>query len=77
MSGSATFGSDYTLSGTFGQVTIPAGKTSATITFRALVDHLKEGNETATMTLINGECYTLPTKANLRSATVTIPANKS
>ena len=75
MSGNATFGSDYTLSGVPGQVTIPAGKTSANITFRALVDHLKEGNETATLTLINGGCYTLPTNANLRRASVTIPAN--
>jgi hypothetical protein len=75
MSGTATFGSDYTLSGVYGQVTIPAGKTSATITFRALVDHLKEPNETATMTLTNGACYTLPSNASLRSATVTIPAN--
>ena len=74
-SGNATFGNDYTVSGLPGQIAIPAGKTSANITFRALVDHHKEGNETATLTLINGGCYTLPTNATLRSATVTIPAN--
>ena len=75
MSGSAMFGSDYNLSGVYGQVTIPAGKTSGTVTLRALVDHKKENNETATMTLQPGGCYTLPSQANLKSATATIPAN--
>ncbi|MEY2544872.1 MAG: hypothetical protein QOE81_2333, partial [Verrucomicrobiota bacterium] len=75
MSGSATFGNDYNLSGVYGQVIIPAGKTSGMVTLRALVDHKKESNETAIMTLQNGGCYTLPSKANLNSATATIPAN--
>ena len=77
MSGRATFGSDYTLGGTYGQVTIPAGKTTGMVTFRALVDHLKENNETATMTLLPGGCYMLPSKANFRNATATIPKNNS
>ena len=75
MSGSAMFGSDYNLSGIYGQVIIPAGKTSGMVTLRALVDHKKENNETAIMTLQSGGCYTLPSNANLKSATVTIPAN--
>ena len=77
MSGSATYGSDYNLSGTFGQITIPAGQTSASVTLNAVVDHLKEPNETAIMTLTNDSCYTLPAKSSLRSTKITIPKNKT
>jgi len=55
MSGSATLGSDYTLSGTPGQVTIPAGQSSAGVILHAL----KKVNKTATMTLTNGPGYFL------------------
>jgi hypothetical protein len=55
MSGSASLGSDYTLSGTPGQVTIPAGQSSATVILHAL----KKVNRTATMTLTNGPGYVL------------------
>jgi len=57
MSGKATQGSDYTLSGTPGQVTIPAGQSSAVVTLNALTDNVKEKSETATMTLQPGTGY--------------------
>jgi hypothetical protein len=38
MSGSAAVGSDYTLSSAHGQVTIPAGQSSASVTLSALED---------------------------------------
>jgi hypothetical protein len=55
MSGSASLGSDYTLSGTPGQVTIPAGQSSARVILRAR----KKVNKAATMTLTNGPGYIL------------------
>ena len=69
MSGTATLGSDYTLSGTPGQVTIPGGQTSASVTLNALTDNVKEKKETATMTLQSGTGYKL-SKTN--KATVSI-----
>ena len=71
MSGTASQGSDYTLSGTHGQVTIPAGQGSATVTLNASMDpdDSTEKPETATMTLQGGTgyCPSAPT-----TATVTI-----
>ena len=55
MSGSAALGTDYTLSGTPGQVTIPAGSFSANVILRAR----RNVNKAATMTLINGPGYFL------------------
>lgn len=78
MSGKATLGSDYTLSGTPGQVTISGGQTSATVTLTALTDSVKEKSETAIMTLQPGSGYNLPgsgknpKKVKPPSATVTI-----
>jgi hypothetical protein len=69
MRGTAQQGSDYTLDGTPGQVTIPAGQSSATIVLHAVADHVKERNETVTMILVNGTGYKLPKRAK---ATVTI-----
>jgi len=60
MSGKAILGSDYTLSGSASQVTIPAGQTSASVTLAAIVDNLKEKPETAIMTLQSGNGYNLP-----------------
>ena len=58
MSGKAIQGSDYTLDGTPGQVTIPIGQDSAAVTLHALTDSLtKEKSETATMTLRAGSSY--------------------
>ena len=55
MSGGASLGTDYTLSGTPGQVTIPAGQSSARVILRAR----KKVNKAATMTLTNGPGYFL------------------
>jgi len=79
MSGKATLGSDYTMSGTPGQVIIPAGSNVGTVTLSAIVDNVKEKKpETAIMTLQPGSGYTLPAssgkkkKSKAPSATVTI-----
>jgi hypothetical protein len=55
MSGSARLGTDYTLSGILGQVTIPAGEFSASVILHARTNV----NRTATMTLIPGPGYFL------------------
>jgi PKD repeat protein len=70
MSGTATLGTDYTLSGTAGEVTIPAGQSSASVTLSAASDNVKEKNETAIMTLGLGTGYKL-NKAK-KASTVTI-----
>ena len=77
MSGKATLGSDYTLNGTAGQVTIAAGQSSATVTLNAIKDNIKEKAETATMTLQAGSGYTLKMtgtgkRAKPPSATISI-----
>jgi PKD repeat protein len=59
MSGKATNGSDYTLSGTPDKVTIPGGTTSGTVTLSAIKDNVKEKPETAIMTLQPGSGYNL------------------
>jgi outer membrane protein assembly factor BamB len=59
MSGTADEGADYALSGTFGQVTIPTGQSSATVVLTAVRDHVTEGTETAIMTLEPGSGYRL------------------
>lgn len=69
MSGTAILGTDYTLTGTAGQVTIPAGQSSATVTLKARTDHVTEGTETAIMTLQPGSGYQL---GNKNQATVSI-----
>ena len=60
MRGNASNGSDYTLDGTPGQVTIPAGQSSAAIAIHSVADHVREKNETAVMALSNGAGYKLP-----------------
>jgi hypothetical protein len=63
MSGKATLGTDYTLSGTPGQIIIPAGQASATITLHSMEDNVRrERNEMATMTLQKGTDYRLSNK---------------
>src|ERR1041385_2830338 len=57
MSGTATNGTDYKLSGTANQVTIPAGQSSATVTLKSKADGVTEGTETAIMTLQPGSGY--------------------
>jgi hypothetical protein len=69
MRGTALRGSDYTLSGTAGRVTIPAGQSSATVLLHTIADHVKERNETVTMLLTNGTENKLPRRPK---ATLTI-----
>ena len=59
MSGTATNGIDYTLSGRPSQVRIPAGQSSATVTLTSVLDQTLEGTETAIMTLQRGRGYKL------------------
>jgi hypothetical protein len=68
-SGTATLGSDYSLSGTVGQVTIQSGQTSALVRLKAKTDGVTEGTETAIMTLQPGSGYRL---GNPNKATVSI-----
>ncbi|HEX4637895.1 MAG TPA: hypothetical protein VH170_00245 [Chthoniobacterales bacterium] len=70
MRGSATNGSDYTLSGTPGQVTILAGQNSASVTLYSVADHVLEKSETAIMALSTGSGYKLPKRG--AKATLTI-----
>ena len=77
MSGKASLGSDYTLSGTPGQVTIPAGQAFGSITLHALTNTAAKKKETASMTLQPGSGYQFPSsgkkkKAKAPSATVAI-----
>jgi hypothetical protein len=78
MSGKATLGSDYTMSGALNQVTIPAGQSSIGVTLTAIQDNVKEKKaENAIMSLQSGSGYTLPTtgkgkKAKTPSAEITI-----
>lgn len=67
MSGNAVRGGNYRLSGSFGQVTIPAGVKSATVTLTPIA--VGTLSKTATMTLATGPGYTLSVS---KSASVTI-----
>ena len=74
MSGTAGFGTDYNLGGLSrsGQVTIPIGANAAAITLNALSDTASERSEGATMTLVTGTGYKLPSTKSARKTTVTI-----
>jgi hypothetical protein len=70
ISGKAQYGTDYRLSGVFGQVDIPAGASSAAVVLHALTDSLMEKKaEKATMKLSKGAAYKL---SSPRKATVSI-----
>ena len=60
MRGTALNGTDYSLYGTAGQVTIVPGNSSATVTLHSIADRVREGNETATMVVTSGSGYKLP-----------------
>jgi M6 family metalloprotease-like protein len=64
MSGKAKLNTDYTLTGTPGQVTILAGQSSAIVTLNAVLDGAKEKKETAIMTLQPGDGYTFVNNSN-------------
>ncbi len=72
MSGTATNGTDYTLSGKPNQVRIPAGQSSATVILTSQLDQITEGTETAVMTLQRGRGYKLG-----RTKEVTLPILES
>jgi hypothetical protein len=57
MKGKAALGSHYTLSDVKGQITIPAGRSSASVTLTALKTNLVQGRETARMLIIAGTDY--------------------
>ena len=59
MSGKAVYGRHYTLSGSFGQLTIPAGSSSTSVTLNSVAGSLKRGKKTASMTLYPGAGYQL------------------
>ncbi len=69
MRGTARPGTDYTLGGTGGRVTIPAGQRSATVSLHANTDRTRERSETAIMALSSGTGYKLST---ITKATLTI-----
>jgi len=69
MSGTAKLGSDYTLSGTPGKVTIPGGQASGTVTLNAASNKALKKKKTAIMTLQSGAGYKLGKSI---TATVTI-----
>ncbi|HST30949.1 MAG TPA: hypothetical protein VLK27_08955, partial [Chthoniobacterales bacterium] len=70
MRGTALNGTDYTLNGTPGQVTIAAGSNSATVTLHSIADHVKERKETVIMVPSSGVGYKLPKRGT--KATLTI-----
>jgi hypothetical protein len=71
MSGTATQGSDYTMSAA--QITIPAGQSSGSVTLNAIVDNVQEKREKAVMKLQPGSGYGFPAGAKKApSAAVTI-----
>ena len=59
LSGIATEGSDYTLTGADHRVTIMTGRSSGSVKLKAKKDRRTEGTETATMTLQPGSGYQL------------------
>ncbi len=65
MTGTAYINSNYSLSGNYGQVTISAGSTSATVTLTELA--AAKRTKTAIMTLNSGSGYILkaPTTARV------------
>ncbi|MEI6083673.1 MAG: LamG-like jellyroll fold domain-containing protein [Verrucomicrobiota bacterium] len=67
VSGTASNGLDYTVLP--GNVTLPAGVTTATITIAPVTDALVEGNETVTLNLATSVTYTVAPASN---GTVTI-----
>ena len=70
MRGSALNGTDYTLSGTPGEVTIDAGQNSATVILHSIADQVREKNETAVAALASGSGYKIPRRG--AKATLTI-----
>lgn len=73
VSGAATNGTDYTRLG--GSITIPAGRSSATISVSPVDDALSEGTENVVLTLATRSSYSID--GTRESATVTIQDNEA
>jgi hypothetical protein len=73
MTGKAQFGTDYTLSGVFGQAQIPAGASSTTVVLQALTNSLGERNEKAKMKLVRGANYRLSKAKKAKITIVNVP----
>ena len=69
MSGKAKSGTDYTLSGVFGEADIAAGASSTTVTLHALTGTVTKKHMKATLKLNPGANYIL---SKPKTATVTI-----
>jgi len=73
VSGNALLNTDYTLSGTPGQVVIPANTASATITLHALTDSVKEANgEAAKIVVEPGTGYSVPGQIDAKRVSILI-----
>jgi hypothetical protein len=62
ITGRAIFGTDYTLSNNLartGQITIPPGVNSVSVTLTAVLDHVKERKDIAQMAVTAGPGYKL------------------
>jgi hypothetical protein len=67
MTGTAGLGSDYMLNGPLGQLTIPAGQSSASVSLTVTTTKTR-GKEKATMIVNPGSGYNLPTGSKRRRA---------
>jgi len=71
--GNAVLNDDYTLSGVPSQVVIPPNSDSASITFHAVVDELKERKgEAAKILVAPGDGYAVPTNKDAKRVTIVI-----
>jgi hypothetical protein len=70
-SGTAVIGTDYTLDGGAGQITIPPGETTVNIAVHALTGQTFKRARTAKLQLGSGFNYNVPKKAG-KAATIKI-----
>jgi hypothetical protein len=73
MGGKARFGTDYTLSGVFGQADIPAGASATTVVLQALIDAVREKKEKVTMKLSPGTNYRISRPKTAKVTIVNVP----
>jgi hypothetical protein len=73
MGGKARFGTDYTLSGVFGQADIPAGASSTVVVLQALTDAVREKKEKVTMKLSPGANYRVSRPKKAKVTIVNVP----
>jgi hypothetical protein len=73
MGGTGQLGTDYTLSGIFGQADIPAGASSTTVVLQALTGTASERSEKAIMKLSPGTNYKLSRPKKAKVTIVNVP----